>query len=351
MESPKIEDINKRILSSIDRQSSVGLAHGKMGLCIYFFLLSRKKEYILYRDEAEKMLEDIYEVLSHNTSKDIESGLAGIALGIRYLIQEGFVEGDVNDVLTDIDNNIYTYLVNIKEQINISLSNFQIIQLLLYYSIRMDDLESNSDNFFIFTELIIILTNIFDNKNFTFLFREECCFTLYNYNLPLCLFVFSRLLNQRIYEYKIKNMLKSMMPLIRAHIPVSGANKLFLLTGLLHLSQVYPCEDLHKYMLSIKQKIAVNDIINRELKNQEIFFSNGILSIYLLLRTIENKYPEWTIHYDKTIFYDRLQKSEAWTSLQKKSFFFDIHRGLFNGITGVILMLDRIKNDIENEKP
>jgi hypothetical protein len=345
-----IRELNQKILNSIEENSSIGLAHGKMGLCIYFFQLSKMNEYASYKNEAEKILDDIYSMLNYNSSKDIESGLAGIALGIRFLIKEGFVDGNINDVLEDIDNNIYSYLSNINESTNLSLNEFQIIQLLLYYSIRLDDQEKDSDNYFIFKELIIILINTLDYKTLSSLSKEEFCFTLYDYHLPFYLFVLSRLLNQGIYTYKIRNMLKSIKLLILSHIPILGSNKLLLLTGLLYLSHQLPSEEYRKHMLRIKQHIDIDEIIYKELNNQDIFFSNGISSIYVLLRVLEIKFPEWKMDYDKKNFYKRISASEAWESLKNKDFFFNIHRGLFNGITGVILVLDLIENDIENEK-
>ena len=45
--------------------------------------------------------------LSPNHSIAVEDGLAGIGLGVTYLIKNGFVEGDINELLEEIDNEIY----------------------------------------------------------------------------------------------------------------------------------------------------------------------------------------------------------------------------------------------------
>ena len=70
---------------------------------------------------------------------NLETGLCGIGWGIEYLIQNGFMEGDSNEILTEIDKKVMerdlrrikdlsleTGLMGISSYINIRINNADI---------------------------------------------------------------------------------------------------------------------------------------------------------------------------------------------------------------------------------
>lgn len=59
----------------------------------------------------------------------IENGLYGLGCGLQYLIQNGFLEGDINEILEDIDSEV------IKEYNKPSDNNLK-NDLLLYLNYR-----------------------------------------------------------------------------------------------------------------------------------------------------------------------------------------------------------------------
>ena len=59
----------------------------------------------------------------------IENGLCGLGCGLQYLIQNGFLEGDINEILEDIDSEV------IKEYNKPSDNNLK-NDLLLYLNYR-----------------------------------------------------------------------------------------------------------------------------------------------------------------------------------------------------------------------
>jgi len=84
----------------------LGLYHGKMGILLFFIHYSRYKGIPIYNDFAGELLNEIYEEIHMDMPIDFESGLCGIGWGIEYLIQNGFVEGDSDQILEDIDKKI-----------------------------------------------------------------------------------------------------------------------------------------------------------------------------------------------------------------------------------------------------
>ena len=83
--------------------SDLGLYNGKMGMVIFFFHYARYTGNSLYEDFAGELLDDIYEDITDNISF---SQLCEIGWGILYLLQQGFVEGNADEVLEIIDERI-----------------------------------------------------------------------------------------------------------------------------------------------------------------------------------------------------------------------------------------------------
>lgn len=86
--------------------SDLGLFHGKMGTVIFFAHYARWTGNALYEDFADELLGEIYEDIHTDTPINLESGLCGIGWGIEYLVQNGFMEGDTDEILEDIDRRI-----------------------------------------------------------------------------------------------------------------------------------------------------------------------------------------------------------------------------------------------------
>ena len=57
----------------------IGLFDGKMGLCIYYFQKAQLQNNPKYRTYAEKLLNDIYALVSEITTIDFNIGISGIA--------------------------------------------------------------------------------------------------------------------------------------------------------------------------------------------------------------------------------------------------------------------------------
>jgi Lanthionine synthetase C-like protein. len=80
--------------------------HGKMGIAIYFFHLARKTNNPIYEDYAGELIDEIYDEITIQTPCNFENGLAGIGWGIEYLVQNGFIEADTDEVLEEFDKRL-----------------------------------------------------------------------------------------------------------------------------------------------------------------------------------------------------------------------------------------------------
>lgn len=59
-----------------------------MGLIIYLFHLHDYTHETIYKEEAERLLDDLLENdLSKNAKLTVEEGLCGVALGLDYIVK------------------------------------------------------------------------------------------------------------------------------------------------------------------------------------------------------------------------------------------------------------------------
>ena len=85
---------------------NLGLFHGKMGIALFFAYYAHVTHSKYYADFVVNLLEEIYEDIHWDLSISLENGLCGIGWGIEYLVQHGFVEGDTDEILADIDRKV-----------------------------------------------------------------------------------------------------------------------------------------------------------------------------------------------------------------------------------------------------
>ncbi len=117
--------------------------HGKMGICIFFYHLARKTGDKNYEEFAGELLDEIFEEIDIKTPLDFENGLTGIGWGIEYLVQNGFAEGDTNEILAAIDNSV---LGGILARPFTIMDDQEIYSIGLYYLARLKGKESADDN-------------------------------------------------------------------------------------------------------------------------------------------------------------------------------------------------------------
>jgi hypothetical protein len=79
-----------------------GLVHGKMGIAICLFHYAQYTDNMLFADYAMDLIGEILNQIHINSPADYEKGLAGIGVGIDYLIRHNFLDVE-DDICEDFD--------------------------------------------------------------------------------------------------------------------------------------------------------------------------------------------------------------------------------------------------------
>ena len=341
-----LKQLTDKLLLSLKGSYPAGLFHGKMGLTVYLYHLSKIESNPEYESIAGELLDRILlHDLSPNHSIDVEGGLAGIGLGVTYLVKNRFVEGDLNRLLEDIDNAICRRIVFADKS-----SHFPpalLLHLTGYLYIRMQE-QPDTNSRTLYQDLIIkILNMLYDRIDDDFL-SESYSFSVYHYHLPVLLRIISKLLEAGFYSDRIYRILDTLRPNILSRFPLLHANRLFLLWGMLHLKPyVQNHASWNSHIQMLHREINVDEILENERNGRKIFISNGLSAAYILLHAINRDFPDYPIPFDPQTVYDKIQNSDAWNALIERDYFYDIHQGLVNGFPGVRLVLAHILGQLK----
>jgi len=102
--------------------NNYGLYNGKTGLCICYFLLAAITEDKGFEAKARILLDELSDNINSVEQLDFANGLAGIGWGIEWLVQNKFVDANTDEVLEDLDDELYKSVVYAKAK-SLSLLN------------------------------------------------------------------------------------------------------------------------------------------------------------------------------------------------------------------------------------
>lgn len=99
-----LQHISNFLLLNAGFIENPGLLHGKMGIAIFFYNYSRYSQNKIYENYAGELIDEIYEGIDASIPVNFENGQTGIGWAVEYLVKNGFVQADTDEVLSEIDN-------------------------------------------------------------------------------------------------------------------------------------------------------------------------------------------------------------------------------------------------------
>ena len=318
----------------------LGLASGAMGICIYLYYVGSEYHNNRYTYIAQDLLKHILQNASQLHSVDVKTGLPGIGLGIDYLVRNNYVSGNINNILSDADNYIFRKLDNDMECQNIDTLNS--LYLLYYLCRRLKNLQ-NEENIYLFQALIRQLLNSVYKDGESLFCKEPLTYTI-DYELPHFLNILSHIYELSFYNARLINMLDAVCVKTLSSLPYLHTNRLFLLWG---LDKIYthikrPCIAQHINIL--RREVSIDAILHEELFDKNIFFYNGYASIGYIIHSLGGYFgTRYDVNTCIRLVIDKICDSSIWNALlNNDKILWKANRGLLNGFTGTIMMVDKL---------
>ena len=104
-------DLNKYV-HDLEKDPAMGFFNRKAGIAIYLFHLSRHTKDQDAEESAFNLMEEVANHIDLKSGAGFANGLSGIGAGISYIIRNEFMEGDEDEILTELDYYLFRYLYN-----------------------------------------------------------------------------------------------------------------------------------------------------------------------------------------------------------------------------------------------
>lgn len=289
-----MDAINQMIIDNAPELLDPGLFNGKMGVCVYFFHLSSKSGKADHLAFAEKLLDEVYKQVNNKSiTCGFGDGLAGIAWAINHLIQEGFVEADPDEILEEVEDTVFRYLVS---QTDFQLGLLEgLLGYLAYLVYRLDQPSPvNPDKEFVLKRMMVeVLNHIGAAIDERKLRVNEPPFLNFMWDLPLCLLMLAKAYSLHFHQNKISRILENLSPAVLTYFPLHSANKLFLLYGMREVLRQVDLPLWKNHLDNLSDHLDLTYLLDMELKDKNLFLSNGLAGISNLLRYLPQEHLTW----------------------------------------------------------
>jgi lantibiotic modifying enzyme len=270
--------------------SNHGLMHGNMGMSIFFYHLARNTNNPEYDKIAGDLLDKAFDNMSVLASVDFENGLAGIGWGIEHLVQNNFIEADIDEILEEADNKVFKAL-NENPVSSFELDN-GLTGYLFYLIYRLKNkTPSFSMAAQINKELIILTINKIDElvtSQFPNIVKEMQ-FDLF-WRFPVMILGLEEAYKLTVYNDKIVCMFRQWLPYFEAYIPSLHINRLFLAVALKQINELMTDKRLEK-QIQILLFATDFEILKTEVDHEALNLRNGWPGVALLLNIASKELP------------------------------------------------------------
>ncbi|WP_211146888.1 MULTISPECIES: hypothetical protein [Bacteroides] len=101
-----LRKIANTVIANLDNTTEIGLFKGRMGLTIFLYEYARYSGNSVYEKMADTLIDRIYTQFKPGISFSMIDGSASIGIGLSYLLRNHFIEGNIDNILQDLDRKL-----------------------------------------------------------------------------------------------------------------------------------------------------------------------------------------------------------------------------------------------------
>lgn len=236
-----IKEYNEWLVKQNVFSMSVGLLNGQMGLCLYWYQQSRIFSNKSYERKADQILEEVLNHIGHFTGVSFEDGLVGILMAINYLIEEKYIDGNVNTIFSDVNDKLFQYGyfrgIDPIEEEDVNIAHLTWICIYFCQLIKKNTLAKEKE--YLIKSFIIEGINTIEKaiRDKTFSLKPMTIFRPFSYMLPHLLFLIKEMYTIDLYNYKLDMFCLELSKKIIYNLPTDYGHRYMLLVSIKELSQ------------------------------------------------------------------------------------------------------------------
>lgn len=253
----------------------IGLFSGDMGVCFSLYLMNKSFKDEEVENIADELLDKVIAAITQMNDLSFDTGLSGIGWAINCLHVNGCVEGDIDDILYNIDAAIYKSLY---EQDRILSSDLVkgLIGFLVYFLYRLKNVGNNADSIqhsLVEAGFRMVVDKLESCITSRFISIQNDMYPTIISDFPILFFCLGEAMHMGIYREKIESLMNTWCYQLTGALPFLSVNRLALANSLANVNKELKNKRLGAYVDTLFYSINFNDYSHDIDKSN--FFLNG----------------------------------------------------------------------------
>jgi len=295
------------LLNTKIKKQVPGAINEKVGLAVYMYTLIRKFDVSLKEQIADEVLDDVYQNLTNDKVPiGFLRGLTGIGWAFEYLVQNNFVDGATDDILTEIDDKLFRFMTS-EERPALHMHS-GVLGFAAYTIMRLKNPTTCSANRINFERFLIDLVNqiswYVDQQKIQI--NDPAKFDLL-WDLPMTIIILCEIYSMGLYQMKIQKLLEYLFVDLISFIPTMHSNRVMILISVERAIALGIFERGKEYEKIIKENIDFLTILS-EFKDNEIILGNGLAGVIFAIEKLLRLNSKHVKNYHANLWKKRLEK-------------------------------------------
>lgn len=210
---------------------------------------------------ADGLLDKVIASITHMNDLSFDTGLSGIGWAINCLHANACIEGDINNILYNIDAIIYKGL-NEQDRILSSDLSKGLIGFLVYFLYRLKNVENNADGIqrsIIEAGFRMVVDKLESCTTYRFASIQNDAYPTIISDFPILYFCLGEALRIGIYREKIESLMNTWCYQLTGVLPFLSVNRLALANSLAYINKKLKNKRLNAYIDTLFYSINFNE--------------------------------------------------------------------------------------------
>lgn len=229
------------LIQNLNREATlpVGLFRGKAGIALALYVLNESHSNVNIEKVADALLDDVCSALNDLTDCSFAEGAAGIGFTVSYLHVHHMLDGDINEILFDVDAAIYREVHDGSISKDFTLVNGY-IGYLFYAISRLESCPRDCEDVHktILKHLAMtILDKIILSSSKIFSRLTNDVHTTILWEPPIIMYLLSKCIDLGVYAQKIPKVIGQWMVYFDGYLPHYQVNRLSWCVSLIYMNK------------------------------------------------------------------------------------------------------------------